>query len=250
MNVEQIKTKANELKALYDNYLRFKTQKFANVALETTGGETLYIAEGDELKVGTPCFKVNEAGEMTPCEDGVYMLTDGNSIEILDGLINEIAASEEEGTESPEETAAPEAETMAEPSNVSDMEDATSGVEERISALESALEKITEMLQGLMAKQEADMSKMSARMSKMFSVTNEEFNRESGKSESVSKGEKPSGKVFDEIKEYWTFKNYSPQKMEAVEKTNFNYDVNEINEFMSKARTGNGGFNSPFSITN
>jgi hypothetical protein len=246
MNVTEIKKKAEELKAVYENYLKFKSQKFANTALETTGGETIYINEGDELKVGTPCFHINEAGELTPCEDGEYVLLDGNTIEIVDGIIAEIAASEEEGTESPEETAAPEAETMAEPTNVTDMEDAASGVEERIAALESALEKITEMLQGLMSKQETEMNKLNNKMSKMFSQTKEELNRES--SEGIKSKISGSGNIMDEIKDYVNYKGFSKVKTENTEKVH-NFNANEMNELMAKARTS-PGFGGSFTISN
>lgn len=249
MNVTEIKKKAEELKAVYDNYLKFKSQKFANTAIETTGGETIYINEGDEMAVGTPCFKINEAGEMTPCEDGEYVLLDGNTIEIVDGLIAEIAASEEEGTESPEETAAPEAETMAEPSNVSDMEDVASGVEERVAALESAIEKITEMLQGLMSKQETEMNKLNNKMSKMFSQTKEELNRETSKEEGINSKISGSGNIMNEIKDYVNYKGFSKVKVESPEKVEYNFNANEVNELMAKARTS-PGFGGSFTITN
>lgn len=251
VNVAEIKRKAEELQSIYNNYLKFKEQKFANTALETTGGETLYIAEGDELGVGTPCFKINEAGEMTPCEDGEYVLTDGNTIEIVDGLIAEIAASSEEGTESPEETAAPEAETMAEttePSNVSEISDAESNIGDRVAALEMAIEKITEMLQGLMSKQESEMNKVYSKLSKIFSQTNEEFKRETSKSESIKSG-KSNPNILDEIKDYVNYKGFSTQKVEDVNEIKYNFNANETNELMANARI-NGGFGSPFSITN
>lgn len=248
VNVAEIKRKADELQSIYNNYLKFKEQKFGNTALETTGGETLYIADTDEVAVGTPCFKINEAGEMTPCEDGEYVLTDGNTIEIVDGLIAEIAASEEEGTESPEETAAPEAQTMAEPENVTPMEDGADNIGDRVAALEMAIEKITEMLQGLMSKQESEMNKMSAKLSKMFSQTNEEFKRETSKSDSIKSG-KSNPNILDEIKDYVNYKGFSTQKVENVNEVKYNFNANEANELMANARI-NGGFNSPFSITN
>lgn len=259
--VVEIKKKADEIKALYESYLKFKEQKFSYANLETKDGEALFIDEGADLKVGIPVYKMDENGAPMPCEDGSYELKDGKTITVVDGVIGEIAEPTG-GEESPGETAAPEAEQeMAgqekerkrEGPGATDVEDAGSGMEERMVALEKNVEKMMEMIQGLMSKYEEDLSKVSQKMNKLIITSGEEITRTN--TDSVkSKMNKES--FMADLKEYSQmrdFKKTSTTKKVETFGTQTNptraEQLSDMRKLMSDARK-NGGLGSIIAAAN
>lgn len=254
----EIKKKADEIKALYDNYLKFKEQKFSYTPLDTKDGTPMFIDEGAELAIGIPCYHMDENGQPMPCEDATYELTDGRTVTVVDGVIAEIADSMEPGTESPEETAAPSAqskEKMADdmPPNAEDVEDTGAGMEERMVAIEQTCEKMMEMLQGLMAKYEEDLSKVSQQMNKLIITSSDEISRAEAKKDSVNS--KMSKEDFmNDLKTYANLRGLekaAPRPQTFGTTTNFDKaaQLADIRKLMSDARS-NGGLGSIIPASN
>lgn len=253
--VVEIKKKADEIKALYDSYLKFKEQKFSYLNLETKDGTPLFIDEGAELAIGIPCYKMDENGAPMPCEDGSYELTDGRTIQVVDGVIAEIADSTKEGEESPEETAAPSAQSKQamEAPNAEDVEDAGEGMEQRMVALEKSVEKMMEMLQGLMSKYEEDLSKVNQKMNKLIITTGDELSRKSNETQSI-KSKMNKEDFMSDLKNYANLRGLekaTPKKETFGTQTNPDrtQEMAEIAKLMSDARS-NGGLGSIIAAAN
>lgn len=234
-NVVEIKKKADEIKSLYNNYLRFKKQTFSYANLETKDGEAIFIEEGKEIAVGVACYKMDENGAPVPCEDGTYELTDGRKIEIKEGLISQLMNDEVDEEDDEEMKVKMETEVKKEDEEMG----------KRVMAVEQTCEKMMEMLEGLMAKYEEDMKRMGQKMSKLYMSTQDELKRDAGKKVSVVN--KTTNKRFmEDLREY---ANYRDMAKTPTSTENFSAGtdkagaIERMKELMANART-NGSLGS------
>lgn len=58
--------------------------------------KAVLVYDGDELAVGVEVFVEDEEGNRTPAEDGIYVLEDGQRLNVAEGKIAEILEKEEE----------------------------------------------------------------------------------------------------------------------------------------------------------
>jgi len=240
-NVVEIKKKADEIKSLYNNYLRFKKQTFSYANLETKDGEAIFVEEGKEIEVGVPCYKMDENGAPVPCEDGTYELTDGRTIEVKEGLISQLMGEVEieVGDEGEDE------EMKKHKMEDGEVKKEDEEMKKRVMAVEQTCEKMMEMLEGLMAKYEEDMKKMGQKMSKLYMSTQDELKRDAGKKVSVV-NKTNTKKFMEDLREY---ANYRDMAKTPTTTENFSAGsdkasaIERMKELMANART-NGSLGS------
>lgn len=160
--LELIKTKLASL------LLQFATIKTDKAVLEY---------DGEELKVETEVFVVDENGERKPAEDGNYVTEEGKTIVVADGKVTEILEKEEEvePTEEPTEEEKPEEveaedvveETPAEEPTEEVVEEPKDELNERLTALETKVEELIAIVEKLVEKSEADNTAVDERLSKI-----------------------------------------------------------------------------------
>lgn len=124
--------------------------------MELEDGSMISIEEGANLEVGTPIYKKDAEGNLSPCETGTYKLKDGRTINCKDGKVDMI-----EGPASVE--AAPVADAKMETEveiEAPESEEEGGSAEERIAKLEEAVSQILEMLKGMTKMQEETMNKV------------------------------------------------------------------------------------------
>lgn len=156
--LELIKTKLASL------LLQFATIKTDKAVLEY---------DGEELKVETEVFIVDENGERKPAEDGNYVTEEGKTIVVADGKVTEILEKEEEvePTEEPAEEVEAEEEvteeTPAEEPTEEVVEEPKDELNERLTALETKVEELIAIVEKLVEKSEADNVAVDERLSKI-----------------------------------------------------------------------------------
>lgn len=157
--LELIKTKLASL------LLQFATIKTDKAVLEY---------DGEELKVETEVFVVDENGERKPAEDGNYVTEEGKTIVVADGKVTEILEKEEEveptEEEKPEEDVEAEdvvEETPAEEPTEEVVEEPKDEIAERVTALEAKLEELIAIVEKLVEKTENDNTAVDERLSKI-----------------------------------------------------------------------------------
>lgn len=161
--LELIKTKLASL------LLQFATIKTDKAVLEY---------DGEELKVETEVFIVDENGERKPAEDGNYVTEEGKTIVVADGKVTEILEKEEEvePTEEPVEEEKPEEdveaedvveETPAEEPTEEVVEEPKDELNERLTALETKVEELIAIVEKLVEKTENDNTAVDERLSKI-----------------------------------------------------------------------------------
>lgn len=242
----QIKMKANEMKALYEQYVNFSKQTFEKV--ETEDGTILEIADGDSIATGTAIYKIDESGKQTLVDDGDYILKDGRTITVENqagvSVITSIAdGAGEEGPADENSDAKPteEAPVGAAATDVNEPAD----VETRMTELEANMEKMMEMLSGLMSKQEAELEKMSIKMSKLIGGTEEEFKR-TKQSDSVKEKLKiHESPIMTDLRDHMLMRDIKVSKKPVGTEKRFSQtqdSILEMRELISKSRTsGKGG---------
>lgn len=162
-------TKLELIKAkLASLLLQFATIKTDKAVLEY---------DGEELKVETEVFIVDENGERKPAEDGNYVTEEGKTIVVADGKVTEIIEKEEEvePTEEPTEEPAEEVEAEEEVTEETPVEEPTEEVveepkdelNERLTALEAKVEELIAIVEKLVEKSEADNTAVDERLSKI-----------------------------------------------------------------------------------
>lgn len=157
--LELIKTKLASL------LLQFATIKTDKAVLEY---------DGEELKVETEVFVVDENGERKPAEDGNYVTEEGKTIVVADGKVTEILEKEEEveptEEEKPEEDVEAEdvvEETPAEEPTEEVVEEPKDELNERLTALETKVEELIAIVEKLVEKTENDNTAVDERLSKI-----------------------------------------------------------------------------------
>ena len=156
--LELIRTKLASL------LLQFATIKTDKAVLEY---------DGEELKVETEVFIVDENGERKPAEDGNYVTEEGKTIVVADGKVTEILEKEEEvePTEEPAEEVEAEEEvteeTPAEEPTEEVVEEPKDELNERLTALETKVEELIAIVEKLVEKSEADNVAVEERLSKI-----------------------------------------------------------------------------------
>lgn len=129
--------------------------------------------DGEELKVETEVFIVDENGERKPAEDGNYVTEEGKTIVVADGKVTEILEKEEEvePTEEPAEEVEAEEEvteeTPAEEPTEEVVEEPKDELNERLTALETKVEELIAIVEKLVEKSEADNVAVEERLSKI-----------------------------------------------------------------------------------
>lgn len=156
--LELIKTKLASL------LLQFATIKTDKAVLEY---------DGEELKVETEVFIVDENGERKPAEDGNYVTEEGKTIVVADGKVTEILEKEEEvePTEEPAEEVEAEEEvteeTPAEEPTEEVVEEPKDELNERLTVLETKVEELIAIVEKLIEKTENDNTAVDERLSKI-----------------------------------------------------------------------------------
>lgn len=156
--------------------LEFIRTKLASLLLQFATIKTdkaVLEYDGEELKVETEVFIVDENGERKPAEDGNYVTEDGKTIVVADGKVTEILEKEEEvePTEEPAEEVEAEEEvteeTPAEEPTEEVVEEPKDELNERLTALETKVEELIAIVEKLVEKSEADNVAVEERLSKI-----------------------------------------------------------------------------------
>ena len=142
---------------------------FADITL--ADGSKLGMDEGAAVEVGSNVYVMDDQGNATPCEDGIYELEDGRSITVVGGYIDTISeaknAAKAAGEETPQNPAstemamepAPAEEAIAE-GETPEEETTEDDMASRVDAIEAQIAQILEILQGMSNMQEQTMSKV------------------------------------------------------------------------------------------
>lgn len=135
---------------------------------ETKDGTKLEV-DGDVMTIESPIFRIDENGNRLPLEDGEYELTDGNKIEVMNGMVKEMSVIEEEQTdeaivENPVETGDYKKKNEAEMSD------------DRITALESKVNELVDML-GLLTTASTELSSKLTELSNQPAAKAEVFEK-------------------------------------------------------------------------
>lgn len=147
--------------------MKFTTEmKYEDVPLQD--GTMLCIEDGSDIEVGTPIYQKDKDGNPIPADDNTYVLSDGRSVVIKNGMIESIADADP--TQADAEAASPEADanvqsakvkmddaTQAAPTGATNTEDGNS-LETRVANLEGQISEILEVLQSMSNMQEQTMS--------------------------------------------------------------------------------------------
>lgn len=156
--------------------LEFIRTKLASLLLQFATIKTdkaVLEYDGEELKVETEVFIVDENGERKPAEDGNYVTEEGKTIVVADGKVTEILEKEEEvePTEEPAEEVEAEEEvteeTPAEEPTEEVVEEPKDELNERLTALETKVEELIAIVEKLVEKSEADNVAVDERLSKI-----------------------------------------------------------------------------------
>ena len=156
--------------------LEFIRTKLASLLLQFATIKTdkaVLEYDGEELKVETEVFVVDENGERKPAEDGNYVTEEGKTIVVADGKVTEILEKEEEvePTEEPAEEVEAEEEvteeTPAEEPTEEVVEEPKDELNERLTALETKVEELIAIVEKLVEKSEADNVAVDERLSKI-----------------------------------------------------------------------------------
>jgi hypothetical protein len=204
----------NKIKENLKSLLKFSNsiKSFSNFDL--TDG-TMITSSDSELEIGSPVFGIDDAGNQTPLEDGQYVLTDGTTITVSNGIVESISGDENEEEDIEEDmkaddTATADTSSDTKPSDAASKVDDTkssdsSDVDSRLSDIEKSIEDILAILTKMGGAQ-SDVNEQMMNKLKSFSEENGAEPIKNTKKGSVNYKQGKTN-FAEDIKEFMKIKN-------------------------------------------